>query len=523
MRAAQGVILTDPSTDSQSSLPKPTSIEAILHTPPNAAVDDLAAEPRLGYVSNWTRVSGDQGFLAHLFTIWTEREYVYYHFLDREALLADMSCDRNDFCSELLINAVLASACFHSSAVKDRNKPLSEHSIQTSFYYEARRLWDLEDGKDHLTKVQAGMILYLVLAKYGRDREGQSFLTEACKSAQNLGLFDFESPHNKTTPTHISVDRWNRARAVTAWAVHNFQLSMAITYSFPIIIENLPSMPIPSLESETLFRSECALHIILRDCVSIIQDSEYINPYDAQCADRIEACFSRLRSWWYSRPSTLDPDKYPLQVHLLCAMQYNVNVVKLFQPILERETAAEHAKSYIDRARSVVAASLREIRRLVTLHDTHHGWSHAITFVIHGITVASFGTLDEISHDRPLLSRSADNERYQGLVTCLRALTVLLSYSYYAQPIFRLLAQKCACLGVHLPAEVQNALDYCTSEDWTKHAAEWISSQYIADTRSVDRDTEELRMDAVISRWEDLTLHEKQALALCKGKGRAEF
>ena len=179
MRAAQGAILTDPSTDSQSSLPKPTSIEAILHTPPNAAADDLAAEPRLGYVSNWTRVSEDQGFLAHLFTIWTEREYVYYHFLDRESLLADMSCGRNDFCSELLVNAVLASACvstysclnkayvghvlipwqFHSSAVKDRNKPFSEHSIQTSFYYEARRLWDLEDGKDHLTKVQAGMIM----------------------------------------------------------------------------------------------------------------------------------------------------------------------------------------------------------------------------------------------------------------------------------------------------------------------------------------------------------------------------
>jgi hypothetical protein len=48
---------------------------------------------------------------------------------------------------------------FHSSSVKDRNKPLSESSIQTSFYYEARRLWDLEESRDSLTKVQAGMIL----------------------------------------------------------------------------------------------------------------------------------------------------------------------------------------------------------------------------------------------------------------------------------------------------------------------------------------------------------------------------
>lgn len=106
-----GAILTDPSTDSQRSLPKPTSIEAILHTPSTAAVDDLAADPRLGYVSNWTNVADDTGFLAHLLTIWTEREYTYYHFLDREAFLADLSCGRSDFCSELLVNAVLASAC----------------------------------------------------------------------------------------------------------------------------------------------------------------------------------------------------------------------------------------------------------------------------------------------------------------------------------------------------------------------------------------------------------------------------
>ncbi|KAJ4373532.1 hypothetical protein N0V86_007673 [Didymella sp. IMI 355093] len=469
-------------TDSPSSLPRPTSIEAILHTPSTAAAGDLAADPRLGYVGDWTRVTDDTGFLAHLVTIWTEREYVYYHFLDRDAFLADLSSRRNDFCSELLVNVVLASACFHSSAVKDRNKPFSENSIQTSFYYEARRLWDLEEGKDSLTKVQAGMIFYLVLAKYGRDRDGQRFLLEACISAQNLGLFDLESPQNSTTPTHISVDRWRRARAVTAWAVHNFQLSMAITYSFPVVIKKLPAARIPYEDAEPIFRSECALHIILLDCVSIIQDNEYTNPLDAQNADRIEACYSRLRSWWYSRPSTLGPDKYPSQVHLLCA----------------------------------------EIRRLVLLHDTHHGWSNAITFVIHGITVASFGTLDEMSHDKPVLSEPQTDERYQGLVTCLRALTVLLSYSYYAQPIFRLLTQKCAALGVRLPAEVQGALDYCTSEEWTKKAAELVSSQYIAETRSVAKDTETMRMDAVISRWENLSLEDKQALALCKGKEKAD-
>lgn len=205
------------------------------------------------------------------------------------------------------------------------------------------------------------------------------------------------------------------------------------------------------------------------------------------------------------------------------SMQYNVNIVKLFRPVLDRESSSAQDAPYIDHARSVISSSLREIRRLVLLHDTHHGWSNAITFVMHGITVASFGTLDEMAHDKSDLSRPATDERYQGLVTCLRALTVLLSYSYYAQPVFRLLTQKCVALGVRLPAEVQGALDYCTSEEWTKKAAELVSSQFIADTRPVAKDTETMRMDAVISRWENLSLEDKQAWTLSKGKEKADL
>lgn len=48
---------------------------------------------------------------------------------------------------------------FHFSAVRDRQKPFSEASMTTVFYKEARRLWDLEDGRDSLTKIQAGMCL----------------------------------------------------------------------------------------------------------------------------------------------------------------------------------------------------------------------------------------------------------------------------------------------------------------------------------------------------------------------------
>ena len=102
--------MTNSSLDSQTSFP-PTSIEAILHISSSAATDDLAADPRLASAPNWTRVTTDTHFLANLLSSWTEREHVFYHYLDRDAFLDDMANGRTDYCSELLVNALLASAC----------------------------------------------------------------------------------------------------------------------------------------------------------------------------------------------------------------------------------------------------------------------------------------------------------------------------------------------------------------------------------------------------------------------------
>lgn len=90
---------------------------------------------------------------------------------------------------------------FHSSAVKDRNKPFSENSIQTSFYYEARRLWDVEEGRDSLTKVQAGMILCMCLslaADVKLDVELHHFTTNAYSKYFRLGACEVWSRQRRT-------------------------------------------------------------------------------------------------------------------------------------------------------------------------------------------------------------------------------------------------------------------------------------------------------------------------------------
>lgn len=114
--------------------------------------------------------------------------------------------------------------------------------MTTVFYKEARRLWDLEEGKDTLTKLQAGICLcecfqtrlvcvhanirdpVLVLGKHGRDKDGLSFLLEACRISHNLGLFSVQLSQANHNATDASSKRCEKVRAVTAWALFNFQL-----------------------------------------------------------------------------------------------------------------------------------------------------------------------------------------------------------------------------------------------------------------------------------------------------------
>lgn len=194
---------------------------------------------------------------------------------------------------------------------------------------------------------------------------------------------------------------------------------------------------------------------------------------------------------------------------------HHVNVIDLFQPILDRDTPSKSHNFYQDRARSITSVSLMEMRRLLTLQERRHCWGTAITLVLHPIMVASSGSLEEIGQTFQNSKDAEQSEMYQGVVVCLRALVALATFNYYAQALFRLLTQKCQDLGLQLPDDLQSALDAYTSEEWTRKAANLVSSQYIADPRKTTTDSEGARMDSIISTWENLSLDDK-------GKGKAK-
>lgn len=121
---------------------------------------------------------------------------------------------------------VLIICQFHLPTVKDRSKPFSDNII-TAFFTEARRHWDEEEGSENLPKVQADMLLYLILGKLGRDKVGHFYLQEACKLGEHFSLHGPESPYgpgDARKPKSLSREQWMQAKGVTAWSLFNFQL-----------------------------------------------------------------------------------------------------------------------------------------------------------------------------------------------------------------------------------------------------------------------------------------------------------
>jgi hypothetical protein len=110
----------------------------------------------------------------------------------------------------------------------------------------------------HLTDKQ----LDLFLGKVGRDKSGHVFLTEACRMSEELGLFSEHSSYAEHNSPSVPERKWDVVRAVTAWALFNFQLyastlaadllsdltqirNMSFTYSFPVIIQSVPAVAMP--------------------------------------------------------------------------------------------------------------------------------------------------------------------------------------------------------------------------------------------------------------------------------------
>ncbi|KAJ6782478.1 hypothetical protein PWT90_07884 [Aphanocladium album] len=165
-------------------------------------------------VSHWTSVSTDNRLMRILLHAYLLTEY-----------------QGPRFCSSLLVNAVLAHACF---------------------FAEARRLWDMERVEpSSITTVQAGIVMNIVYNVYSMDKVGLSYGTQAVSMAHAMGLF---KPADGVTDASTQI-----VRDFTAWGLYSgisFQCYHLMTSS---PLQHEPAAPLPDPDADPAWYGEFLL------------------------------------------------------------------------------------------------------------------------------------------------------------------------------------------------------------------------------------------------------------------------
>ncbi|EME38553.1 hypothetical protein DOTSEDRAFT_75913 [Dothistroma septosporum NZE10] len=310
------------------------------------AVDDPAA---------WFRKPQDAEFVEHLLSLYHCWVQPFYCFISWDLFSQDMRRGRTDFCSAMLVNAVLSFACHYSDRSLARLDPNDSGTAGDQFYGEAKRLLDRSD-KPSLPAVQALGIMALRETSAGRDSSGYQLAGRCARMALEIGL-------------HLSVMKSGmrpneaEARKVTFWSVFNLETICAVGFG------RLSQLPRSAADIETPSantRSESqtwrpyedvnvsnspsaeqpARAMSFQDQLSKLSElaSDMVNtfyaPRERFTSRRLAITYAQYQNWYQNLPDPFRLENTSLPHVLVLHMYYYGCVLHLFRPYIKLDLRA---------------------------------------------------------------------------------------------------------------------------------------------------------------------------------------
>jgi hypothetical protein len=200
--------------------------EAVYRVPyPSARIYDPRISPEQLKPSRWTPISSDDVFLTRLLEDYFLYEFPLWPCFHKDHFLDDMTAGNSDYCSPLLVNAILTAACHGLSILKHRSEFWNPRTYSYQCLAETRRLWEQEQSQAvvSLTSAQAATILGRIYFANGMDSMGWTTWCHAQALADKLELFEAK-------PT-INSEKERVSRTITAWGIYSQQ---AYEFTLPL-------------------------------------------------------------------------------------------------------------------------------------------------------------------------------------------------------------------------------------------------------------------------------------------------
>lgn len=176
-------------------------------------------------IASWTEVTSDPALVLHLTNMYFTWHYTFFTTLSKTLFWRDFnhgkpsrdSRHKTEYCTPLLVNAILALGCHFTSWPAARANPNDSATAGDHFFREAKRLILVNDEHENprLTTVQALALMSVREAGCGREARGWVYSGMSFRMAYDLGL-------NIGGGTEAVEDSELDARRITLWGCFLF-------------------------------------------------------------------------------------------------------------------------------------------------------------------------------------------------------------------------------------------------------------------------------------------------------------
>ena len=191
-------------------------------------------------ITSWTTVTSDPELILHLMNMYFTWHYTYFTTLSKALFWREFRLGRpseekrrkNEYCTPLLVNAMLALGCHFTARPGARENPEDSATAGDHFFREAKRL--IMENDEHeiprLTTVQAFVLMSVREAGCGREAKGWVYSGMSFRMACDIGL-NLNSGA-LSSGTHSKLDEEEEdARRITFWGCFLFDKYVSTTTS----------------------------------------------------------------------------------------------------------------------------------------------------------------------------------------------------------------------------------------------------------------------------------------------------
>ncbi|KAL9027408.1 MAG: hypothetical protein Q9196_004063, partial [Gyalolechia fulgens] len=364
-------------------------------------------------ITSWTEVTKDHELIVHLMNMYFTWHYTYFTTLSKSLFYRDFLLGkppaetkrRTEYCTPLLVNAMLTLGCHFTSWPAARSNPADSATAGDHFFKEAKRL--ILENDEHesprLATVQALALMSVREAGCGREAKGWVYSGMSFRMAYDLGL--------NVDSGFLNLDEEETdARRMTIWGCFLFDkcwsnylgrqpqvpLSSVVVPKFDVFpMEDSETWSpytdagIGQCHSQPARTRAVAIHIsslceINADLLSYFYHPTNLEKPLGKQAElkKLSELHTRLEAWRKNLPKELEPKEGQLACVLVMHMFFQLLFIHLFRPFLKYKPSASPLPAHVS-PRKFCTHAAATISKVLRVYKRTYGLRQIVNLAVY--------------------------------------------------------------------------------------------------------------------------------------------